>query len=191
LGKVKLNSFGIPEPNIIAAIMDPEGEEFLPPREIGEVVIKGPALMKGYWNKPNQTREVFVDIDGEKWFKTGDLASMDEEGYFYFYDRKKDMIKYRGHSVFAREIEEVLSSHPKIKEAGVIGVPDPSVGEKIKAYVVPEVDARGKLFEEEVLRHCKDRLADYKVPKIIEFVGEIPKTDVGRVSRRELREVES
>jgi len=190
IGKVKLNSFGVPQPNMVAAIMHPEKEEFLAPREIGEVVIKGPLIMKGYWNKPEETREVFVEIDGERWLRTGDLGSMDEDGYFYFYDRKKDMIKYKGHSVFAREVEEVLSSHPKIKEAGVIGISDPKVGENIKAFVVLEVDARGKLSEEEIVRYCEENMAHYKVPKIIEFVGEIPKTDVGKVSRRELREVE-
>jgi len=115
---------------------------------------------------------------------------MDEEGYFHFYDRKRDLIKYKGYSVFAREVEEVLKSHPKIKEVGVIGVPDPKVGENIKAVIVLESDVRGRLSEEEIIKYCEERLAHYKVPRIIEFRGEIPRTDVGKVSRRELREEE-
>jgi len=113
---------------------------------------------------------------------------MDEEGYFHFYDRKRDLIKYKGFSVFARHVEEVLSCHPQIKAAGVVGVPDPKCGQLIKAYVVLQSEARGKLSEEEILTYCKENLAHYKVPQIIEFRGELPKTDVGKVSRRELRE---
>ena len=129
-----------------------------------------------------------IDIEGEKWLMTGDLGKMDEEGYFFFFDRKRDLIKYKGYSVFARHVEEVLYQHPQIKAAGVVGVPDPRVGNIIKAYVILESEARGKISEEEVKAFCKENLADYKVPKIIEFRGELPKTDVGKVSRRELRE---
>ncbi len=187
-GRTKTGSFGVPVPSTMAAIVHPEKDEFLPLGEIGEIVIQGPQVMKGYWKNPEETREKLVDIEGEKWFRTGDLGSMDDEGYFHFYDRKRDLIKYKGYSVFAREIEEVLTSHPKIKEAGVIGVRDPRVGENIKAAIVLEAEARGKLSEEEIISYCKERLAHYKVPKIVEFRGEIPKTDVGKVSRRELRE---
>ncbi len=189
-GKPKVGSFGIPLPNTVAGIIDPEGTNFLPVGEIGELVVKGPQVCKGYWNKPEETKKMFVDIDGETWLRTGDLAKMDEDGYFYFYDRKRDMIKYKGLAVFAREVEEVLVSHPKVKEAGVIGVPDPDVGEKVKAIVVLETEARGKISEEEIIKYCGERLAHYKCPKIVEFRGEVPKTDVGKVSRRELREEE-
>ena len=188
MGRIKIGSFGIPVPSTTAAVLHPEKNEFLPMGEIGEIAIKGPQVMKGYWEKPEETREKLVDIDGETWLRTGDLGSMDDEGYFHFYDRKRDLIKYKGYSVFAREIEEVLASHPKIKEVGVVGVQDPKVGENIKALVVLETEARGKLSEEEIIDYCKQRLAHYKVPKIVEFRGEIPKTDVGKVSRRELRE---
>jgi long-chain acyl-CoA synthetase len=115
---------------------------------------------------------------------------MDEEGYFSFYDRKRDMIKYKGLAVFAREVEEVLANHPQVKEAGVIGVPDPEVGERVKAVVVLETEARGKVLEEEIIKYCQENLAHYKCPRVIEFRGEVPKTDVGKVSRRELRETE-
>jgi len=189
-GRTKIGSFGVPLPNTMAAIVDPEGTEFLPVGEIGELVVRGPQITKGYWNNPEETKKMLVEIDGETWLRTSDLASMDEEGYFYYYDRKRDMIKYKGLAVFAREVEEVLASHPQIKEAGVIGVPTPEVGEIVKALVVLETEARGKVLEDEIIKYCEERLAHYKVPKIVEFRGEVPKTDVGKVSRRELREEE-
>jgi long-chain acyl-CoA synthetase len=129
-------------------------------------------------------------IDGLRWWRTGDLAKMEEDGYFYIYDRKKDLIKYKGLSVFAREVEEILKTHPKIRDVGVIGVPDIKVGQNVKALIVLEADARGKLSEADIINYCQGKLAHYKIPKLVEFVGEIPKTDVGKVSRRELRESE-
>ena len=113
---------------------------------------------------------------------------MDDEGYFHFYDRSKDLIKFKGHSVFAKDVEDVLYGHPQIKAAGVVGVADPAVGQRIKAIVVLQSDARGKVSEDEVKAFCRERLADYKVPHVVEFRGELPKTDVGKVSRREFRE---
>jgi len=188
-GRAKIGSFGVPMPGTVAAIVDPaDSTKFLPVGETGEMVFKGPNVVKGYWGKPEATQEMFVDIDGETWLRTGDLAKMDEEGYFYFYDRKRDMIKYKGLAVFAREVEEVLASHPQVREAGVVGVPDPEVGERVKAIVVLESEARGRVSEEEIMKYCAEKLAHYKVPKIIEFRGEVPKTDIGKVSRRELRE---
>jgi len=184
----KKGSFGVPLPGMKAAIIDHEGTNFLPPNEVGELILNGPNIMQGYWKREEETRESLIDIDGEKWLRTGDLVSMDEEGYFHFFDRKRDLIKYKGYSVFARHVEEVLYKHPQIKAAGVVGVPDPKVGQFIKAYVVLESEARGKISEEEIINFCKENLAHYKVPKIIEFRGELPKTDVGKVSRRELRE---
>jgi long-chain acyl-CoA synthetase len=183
-----MGSFGVPLPNTVVAIVHPETEEMVPLGEIGELVVRGPQVMKGYWNRPEETEKSFLKIAGEKWLRTGDLVRMDSEGYVHFYDRKRDLIKYKGYSIFAREIEEVLKTHPKIKEAAVIGVPDPKVGANIKAVIVLEADARGKMSEEEIVNHCQEKLAHYKVPKIIEFRGEIPRTDVGKVSRRELRE---
>jgi long-chain acyl-CoA synthetase len=188
LGRPKVGSFGVPLPNVGAAIVDYETGEYVPPGEVGELLIEGPNIMKGYWKRPEDTRESLVERDGKTWFRTGDLVRMDEEGYFFFYDRKKDMIKYKGYSVFAREIEEVLHQHPQVKAAGVLGVPDPTVGQLIKAIVVLQAEARGKVSEEEIVKYCEENLAHYKVPKIVEFRGELPKTDVGKVSHRELRE---
>jgi long-chain acyl-CoA synthetase len=184
----KPGSFGIPIPNVMAAVIEPDGTGFVAPGETGELILKGPNVMLGYWGKPEESAKVFLEIDGERWMRTGDIVRMDEEGYFHFFDRSKDLIKYKGYSVFAKDIEDVLYEHANIKAAGVIGVPDPAVGQKIKAIVVLQPEARGKLSEEDVLAYCRENLAGYKVPHIIEFRGELPKTDVGKVSRRELRD---
>jgi long-chain acyl-CoA synthetase len=186
--RVKAGSFGVPIPNVTAAIIDHSGLDFMPVGEVGELIVSGPNIMQGYWNRPEETADSLIQIDGETWLRTGDLASMDDEGYFHFFDRKRDLIKHKGYAVFARHVEEVLYNHPQIKAAGVVGVPDPKVGAIIKAYVVLQSEARGKVTEEDIISYCRENLAHYKVPKIVEFRGELPKTDVGKVSRRELRE---
>jgi len=184
----KTGSFGVPLPGVTAAIVDVDGTEFMPVDEVGELILNGPNIMQGYWKRPESYQETFLEFDGKKWLRTGDLVRMDEEGYFHFFDRKRDLIKFKGYSVFARHVEEVLYNHPQVKAAGVVGVPDPKVGNIIKAYVVLQSEARGKVSEEEIMEFCRQNLAHYKVPGIIEFRGELPKTDVGKVSRRELRE---
>ncbi|MFO7773775.1 MAG: AMP-binding protein [Dehalococcoidia bacterium] len=189
-GRPKEGSFGIPLPNTVAAIVDPDNSDFLPVGKRGELVIKGPQLARGYWGNPEETSKAFVEIDGETWLRTGDLVRMDAEGYFHFYDRKRDMIKYKGWTIFAREIEEVLVAHPQVKEAVVIGVPDPDVGERVKAFVVLETDAKGKTSAEEIMKYCAEKLAHYKIPRTVEFRGEVPRTAAGKVLRRELREEE-
>ncbi|MBR9980917.1 MAG: AMP-binding protein, partial [Desulfatitalea sp.] len=170
------------------AVIDMEDMSFKPVNEEGEMVLAGPNVMLGYWKRPDADAETFVEIDGKRWMRTGDMVRMDEEGYFHFFDRKRDLIKHKGYSVFARHVEEVLYMHPQVKAAGVVGVPDPKVGQIIKAYVVLQSEARGKLSEEEIIDFCRKNLAHYKVPGIVEFRGELPKTDVGKVSRRELRD---
>ncbi|MBV8030027.1 MAG: AMP-binding protein, partial [Betaproteobacteria bacterium] len=188
LHRPKPGSFGCPVPNMLAAVIDPESGEFVAPGTTGELLLSGPSVMRGYWNKPEETSRAFLDKAGVRWLRTGDLVRMDEEGYFHFYDRSKDLIKYKGYSIFAKDVEDALYAHPQVKTAGVIGVPDPTVGQRIKAIVVLHGDARGKVSEDEIRRYCGERLAEYKVPHIVEFRGELPKTDVGKVSRRELRE---
>ncbi|MDH5595952.1 MAG: AMP-binding protein [Candidatus Bathyarchaeota archaeon] len=186
--RIKPGSFGVPLPNTHIAIAKLDEKEFLPPGEEGELVASAPQVMKGYWKKPEANKKSFFEAGGRVWFRTGDIVRMDEEGYFHFVERTKDMIKYKGYSVFAHEIEEVLYNHPKIKEAAVIGVPDPDVGERVKAIVVPDIDYRGKLEKEEVREWCEKNLAHYKVPKIIEFRGEIPKTDAFKIDHKKLRQ---
>lgn len=165
-GKPKLGSMGVPLPNTMAAILDPDTDEFVSLNEIGELAVRGPQVSaKGYWNKPDSTKECESIIDGVRWWRTGDLGRMDEDGYFYIYDRKRDLIKYKGLRVFAREVEEVLKTHPKIKEVGVIGVPNIKVGEDVKAMVVLESDAYGRLSEADIIEYCQGKLAHYKIPK--------------------------
>ncbi len=189
--RMKTGSFGVPATNVLAAVISTETGAVVPPGEIGELILAGPNVMQGYWNNAAETARAFIEIGGVRWFRTGDLVRMDDEGYFHFHDRCKDLIKFKGHSVFAKDIEDVLYAHPDVKAAGVIGVPDPAVGQRIKAIVVPQPEARGKLTEEDIAAHCREQLADYKVPHLIEFRGELPKTDVGKVSRRELRDEQS
>ena len=184
----KAGSFGVPIPGVSAAIIGVEDDDFVPVGQEGELILSGPNIMQGYWKRPEADAETFVEIDNRKWMRTGDLVRMDEDGYFFFFDRKRDLIKHKGYSVFARHVEEVLYNHPQVKAAGVVGVPNPKVGNIIKAYVVLQSEARGKVSEEDIAEFCRQNLAHYKVPGIVEFRGELPKTDVGKVSRRELRE---
>ena len=188
LDRPKTGSFGCPVPSMLAAVMSPETMEFVPPGETGELVLEGPNVMAGYWQRPDETASSFVERGGHRWLRTGDIVSMDDEGYFHFFDRSKDLIKYKGYSIFAKDVEDVLYAHPQVKAAGVIGVPDAAVGQRVKAIVVLQTDARGKLSEQEIIAYCREQLAEYKVPHIVEFRGELPKTDVGKVSRRELRD---
>jgi long-chain acyl-CoA synthetase len=188
LHRPKSGSFGCPIPGMQAAVVDPETLELVAPGQTGELVLSGPNVMQGYWKRPQETARAFIERAGIRWMRTGDIVRMDEEGYFHFYDRSKDLIKYKGYSIFAKDVEDVLYGHPQVKAAGVIGVSDPAVGQRIKAIVVLQGDARGKVSEDEIKAYCRLSLAEYKVPHLVEFRGELPKTDVGKVSRRELRE---
>jgi len=180
-------TLGVPLPNTYVAIAHMEKNEFLPPGEEGELVVSGPQVLQGYWKKPEANKNSFFEAGGRRYFRTGDVAWMDEEGYFHFVERTKDVIKYKGLQVFPHEIEDILYHHPKIKEAAVIGVPDKDVGERVKAIVVLEREYRGKVTEKEIMNYCEGKLAHYKIPKIIEFRGEIPKTDVMKVDHKRLR----
>jgi len=181
LGQGREGSIGIPIPSTDARIVDVEtGETEMPIGESGELIIKGPQVMKGYLNRPEDTAETLRD----GWLYTGDIAKMDESGYFYIVDRKKDMIVVSGYNVYPREIEEVLFEHPDVAEAVAIGVADEYRGETVKAFVVKHSGARAT--EEEVLDFCKERLAPYKAPKTVEFREELPKSAVGKLLRRVL-----
>ena len=181
-------SVGLPCPNTIAKIMDLEtGEKELPPGEVGEIVIKGPMVVPGYWNKPEETAYAIR----KGWLYTGDVGKMDENGWFYVVDRKKDLIIVSGYKVWPREVEDVLYQHPAVKEATVIGVPDPYRGETVKAFVAIKEDFKDKVTSEELIEFCKKRIAAYKYPRIVEIVPEIPKTVTGKFLRRTLREQET
>jgi long-chain acyl-CoA synthetase len=181
-GLRKPGSIGLPLPDTEARIVDMElGTLPLEPGKIGELVLRGPQVMAGYWNKPDETAGALRN----GWLYTGDIASMDEDGYFTIVDRKKDMIIVAGYNVSPREIDEVLYEHPKVREAVSVGVLHPSRGEVIKAYVVLK---EGETCERaEIAAWCRERLANYKVPRMVEFRDELPKSLVGKILRRMLR----
>lgn len=181
LGENRTGSIGLPFPDVDARIVDLDDEEtVLPPGEIGELIIQGPQVFKGYFNMPTETRNTLRD----GWLYTGDIARMDEDGYFYIVDRKKAVIKPGGFQVWPREVEEVLQDHPAVLEAGVGGVQDPYRGETVKAWIVLNPDQSAT--PEELKSWCSERIAKYKVPTEIEFRDELPKTHVGKLLRREL-----
>ncbi|MEE9164460.1 MAG: long-chain fatty acid--CoA ligase, partial [Thermoplasmata archaeon] len=183
--KVRFGSIGIPVPDTEAKIMDIEtGTQEVPLGEIGELVIRGPQVMKGYWNKPDDTALVLRD----GWFYTGDIAKMDEDGYFHIVDRKKDMIIVGGQNVYPRDIEEVLFEHEAVEQAAVIGVPDEFKGEVPKAFVTLRTEHKGKVSEQQLLDYLGKNMAKHSVPSAVEFRDELPTTLVGKVLRRELRE---
>ncbi|MCY8317406.1 AMP-binding protein [Bacillus vallismortis] len=181
-GKNKPGSIGCPWPGTDAAIYSEETGELAAPYEHGEIIVKGPQVMKGYWNKPEETAAVLRD----GWLFTGDMGYMDEEGFFYIADRKKDIIIAGGYNIYPREVEEALYEHEAIQEIVVAGVPDSYRGETVKAFVVLKKDA--KADTEELDAFARSRLAPYKVPKAYEFRKELPKTAVGKILRRRLLE---
>ncbi|WP_332649794.1 AMP-binding protein [Lysinibacillus sp. 54212] len=175
-----IGSIGVPWPNTDAVILRSGESEPLAIGEIGEIAIKGPQVMKGYWNRPEDTAMTFFD----GWFLTGDLGYMDENGYFYVVDRKKDMIIAGGFNIYPREVEEVLYEHDAIQECVVAGIPDPYRGETVKAYIV--LKEGHTATESELNAYCRQSLASYKVPRFYEFRDELPKTAVGKILRRTL-----
>jgi long-chain acyl-CoA synthetase len=184
-GKRKVGSIGVPFPDTDACIVDMElGSVRLPPGKVGEMIIKGPQVMQGYWRRPDETASTLRN----GWLYTGDIAYMDEEGYFMIVDRKKDMIISGGYNIYPREIDEVLYEHPKVADAVCVGVPHASRGEIVKAYIVPK---EGQTLEKkEIIGFCREKLANFKIPKQVEFRDELPKTIVGKVLRRALRDEE-
>ena len=180
-GENRPGSIGLPLPDVDVRIVSlDDGATVLQPGEIGELVLQGPQVMKGYHNMPTETANTLRD----GWLYTGDIARMDEAGYFYIVDRKKELIKPGGYQVWPREVEEVIASHPKVLEVGVAGVPDPYRGETVKAWVV--LKPGETVTEEEIREYCKQNMAAFKVPTLVEFRTELPKTTVGKVLRREL-----
>lgn len=184
-GLRKPGSVGIPAPGTDVKIVDIDtGEKELGVGEEGELCIKGPQVMAGYWGRPDETAKTIIG----GWLFTGDLAKVDEDGYCYIVGRKKDMIVASGYNVYPDEVDDVLFSHPAVLEAATIGVPDEKRGETVKSFVVLKPDQ--KVSEEEILAHCKKELAPYKVPKQVDFLAELPKSNMMKILRRELREQE-
>jgi long-chain acyl-CoA synthetase len=184
-GKQKVGSIGVPFPDVEAKVVDLEtGTRDLPPGEPGELVLRGPQLMDGYYQRPEETAQTLRD----GWLHTGDIARMDEDGYFFIVDRKKEMIIVSGFNVYPREVEEVLATHPAVMEGAAIGVPHPIKGEEVKAFVVLKQGMTATA--DEIVAHCRTSLAPFKVPKEVEFRETLPKTLIGKVLRRQLAEEE-
>lgn len=186
LGVNKTGSIGLPFPDVDSKIISlDDGETEMPMGEIGELVVNGPQVMKGYHNMPTETANALRKLkDGRTWLFTGDIARMDEDGYFYIVDRKKELIKPGGFQVWPREVEEAIAAYPKVLEVGVAGIPDPYRGETVKAWIVLKPGQAATA--DEIKAFCKERLAGYKVPTHYEFRTELPKTTVGKILRREL-----
>ena len=182
--KCRNGSIGLPVPNVEGAVLDPETGALLPPGEKGEIVVKGPNIMQGYWKRDEETRSMFIN----GWMRTGDIGYMDEDGYFYIVDRSKDMILASGFNVYPREVEEVLYQHPAVMEAGVVGVADAYRGETVAAFIVLNTGYEAsEQLKAEIITFCRERLAAYKVPKMLEFRESLPKSLIGKILRRELR----
>ncbi|GAC1357721.1 MAG: long-chain-fatty-acid--CoA ligase [Ktedonobacteraceae bacterium] len=177
-------SVGVPVPNTICKIIDIANGQELPPGEVGELIIKGPQVVAGYWQKAEETAHAIQD----GYLHTGDVALMDQDGYFYIVDRKKDMIIVSGYKVWPRDVEDVLYQHPAVREAAVIGIPDEYRGETVKAYVALKAGFEHTTTPQELIAFCRERMANYKYPRFIEILDELPKTTTGKFLRRELRD---
>lgn len=186
----KLQCLGIPSPNTEAKIIDPTTLEELGPNEEGEIVIRGPQVFKGYYNRPKSNESAFVAIDGRSYFRTGDIAKYDDEGYYFIVDRIKRMINASGFKVWPTEVESTLYKHPAIQQACVVGVPDARRGETVKAYVILHEEAKGKVTVEEIIDWAKMQLSAYKYPRIVEFRDHLPTTSSGKLLWRQLQEEE-
>ncbi|HEV2583719.1 MAG TPA: long-chain fatty acid--CoA ligase [Ktedonobacteraceae bacterium] len=184
-GDIREGSIGLPLPDIDSVILDEQTGKPLPVGEAGEIAVKGPNIMRGYWNQPGETADIFV----HGWMRTGDIGKMDEDGYFYVVDRAKDMIKASGFNIFPREVEEVLFHHPAVQEAAVVGVPHEYRIETVAAVIVLKPGYEpSDATRQDILAFCKKELTPYKVPKIVEFRESLPKSLIGKVLKRELRE---
>ncbi|MCI5056793.1 MAG: AMP-binding protein, partial [Flavobacteriales bacterium] len=177
----QIGTIGLPVPSTDLRIIDEDGN-VLPKGEVGEIQARGPQVMKGYYNRPEETAKV---LNSEGWLSTGDIGMMLDKGFFKIVDRKKDMILVSGFNVYPNEIEDVVMTHPKVLEVAAIGVPDPKSTEVVKIFVVKSDKS---LSEDELKAFCKENMTGYKVPKHIEFRDELPKTNVGKILRRELRD---
>lgn len=186
----KLQCLGIPSFGVDARVVDPVSLKELAPFEEGEIVVRGPQLFKGYYNREEDNRECFVTMNGEIFFRTGDIGKVDEEGYFFIVDRVKRMINASGYKVWPTEIETILYKHPAVQQACVIGVPDPVRGENVKAFVILHEGAKGTVTEQEIVDWSKEQMAAYKYPRVVEFRDSFPTTSSGKILWRQLQEEE-
>jgi fatty-acyl-CoA synthase len=191
MGHAKKQCLGIPIYDVDSRVVDPATLAELPPGEVGEIVTHGPQVFLGYWNKPEENAQAFVEIDGKRFFRTGDLGKTDEEGYFFMVDRLKRMINASGFKVWPTEVESLMYQHPAILEACVIGTKDAHRGETVKAVIVPRPEWRARIAAQEIIDWCRENMAAYKCPRIIEFVEALPKSGAGKIMWRELQDREA
>ena len=187
----KLQCLGMPIFGVDSRVVDPLTLQELPPGEVGEILIHGPQVFKGYWRNPEATRAAFVELDGKTFFRSGDLGRMDEEGYFFITDRLKRMINASGFKVWPAEVEALLYKHPDVQEACIIATRDAYRGESVKAVVVLKEGARGRVTEEQVIEWAKQHMAAYKYPRVVEFADALPKSGSGKVMWRQLQDREN
>ncbi|HEX7063236.1 MAG TPA: long-chain-fatty-acid--CoA ligase [Woeseiaceae bacterium] len=186
----KPQCLGVPFFDTASIVVDPVSLEPLGPHEPGEILVSGPQLFQGYWNQPEETARAFIEVEGRRYLRTGDIGYVDEEGYFFMTDRAKRMINASGHNVWPAEVESVLYQHPGVKEACVIGAPDAYRGETVKALIVRDQAGDGALTAEALIEWARARMAAYKYPRIVEFVEQLPKSPVGKILWRELQDAE-
>jgi fatty-acyl-CoA synthase len=190
LARGKRQCLGMPTQGVDSRIVDPVTRQELPIGEVGELVTHAAQVMKGYWRNPAADREAFIEIDGKRFLRTGDLAAMDEEGYFFLRDRLKRMINASGYKVWPAEVENAMYEHPAIHEACVIGVPDGKRGETVKALVVLKPEQRGQVSEQDIIDWGRQRMAVYKAPRLVEFMDSLPKSGTGKILWRELQQAQ-
>jgi fatty-acyl-CoA synthase len=187
----KQQCLGIPIFDTDSRVIDPATLRELPPGEVGEIIMHGPQVFLGYWNKPADTAQVFVELDGKRFFRSGDLGRMDEDGYFFIVDRLKRMINASGYKVWPTEVESLMYQHPAVQEACIIGSKDAHRGETVKAVIVPRAEWRDRIEAQAIIDWCREHMAAYKVPRLIEFVDALPKSGSGKIMWRELQEREN
>jgi fatty-acyl-CoA synthase len=186
----KKQCLGIPICDTDARVLHPDTLRELGPGEVGEIVSSGPQIFQGYWNNPEATAACFIELDGKRFFRTGDLGRYDDEGYFFIVDRLKRMINASGYKVWPAEVEAILYGHPDIQEACIIGTTDRHRGETVKAVVVLKAASQGKVNSEEIIAWCRNHMAAYKIPRVVEFADTLPKSATGKVQWRLLQERE-
>ncbi|AXF55336.1 long-chain fatty acid--CoA ligase [Salicibibacter kimchii] len=187
----KLQCLGIPSFDVDSRVIDPVTLQELKVGEVGEIIVNGPQVFQGYYNRAEETAEAFVELDGKRFFRTGDMGRMDDDGYFFMVDRIKRMINASGYNVWPSEVESYLFKHPDIQQACVIGVPDPLRGENVKAFVVLHPESEGKVTEKEIIEWAKEQMAAYKYPRLVEFRTSLPTTASGKILWRQLQEEEA
>jgi fatty-acyl-CoA synthase len=187
----KKQCLGIPIYDVDSRIIDPTSLRELPPGEVGEIIMHGPQVFLGYWKKPEDSAAAFIEMDGKRFFRSGDLGRMDEDGYFFMVDRLKRMINASGFKIWPTEVESLIYQHPAVQEACIISAKDSYRGETVKAVIVLRAEFRGKIEGQAIIDWCRENMAAYKVPRIIEFVDALPKSGAGKIMWRELQDKEA